>query len=34
VTRLLAVCRDHAIITAEIARGNAIHLELKLIAKL
>lgn len=30
VTCLLAVCRDYAIIPAEIARRNAIHLELEL----
>lgn len=33
VTRLFAVRRDHAIVPAEIARRDAIHLELELIVK-
>jgi len=33
VTRLLAMCRNHPIIPAEIARGDAIHLELQLIRR-
>jgi hypothetical protein len=31
VTRLFAVCRDHPIVTAEIACRDAVHLQLELI---
>jgi hypothetical protein len=33
VSRLLPVCRDDAIVAAEIARGDAIDLQLKLVVK-